>query len=215
MIRALFPEPIVTEVAAAADWIAPLLPEEAEQIRSAGDKRRREFTAGRSCARRALAALGFAEFALLSDAERVPRWPPGVVGSLSHSGRWCGVVVARTGAALGLGLDVEAADPLEPALAPRICTGDELARFRDLPELTGSDWPKLAFSAKEAVYKSYFPLARCPLGFHDVELEIDVRGQRFEAALIRHSAPAAAGRRRFPGRFGIADGYVYTGVHLT
>ncbi len=214
MIEGLFPETVVTVEAGDAHWSGALLPEEEAQIRRAAPRRRRAFTAGRVCAREALERLGFAERPLLSDADRVPCWPPGAVGSISHTGDWCGVAVARAESAVGLGLDVEGDAPLEPRLAPRICSPLELERFGRLPPPPAADWPKLAFSLKEAAYKAYFPLARTFLGFHDLELEVDAETGAFAAQLVRADAPAAAGRRRFCGRYRAAVGFVCAGVVL-
>lgn len=214
MIRELFPESVVTVEATETHWTGTLLPEEEAQIRSAGEKRRREFTAGRLCAREALERLGVRAFPLVSDADRVPRWPPGVVGSISHSASWCGVAVARADAALALGLDVERTGPLGAELEERVCRRAELARFARLPRPATADWPKLAFSAKEAAYKAYYPLARRRLDFHDLELEFDPEAGSFVARLVRDDAPSAAGRRAFAGRFALGECFVYTGVHL-
>lgn len=214
MIAALFPDTVVTVEAGDAHWSGVLLPEEEAQIRRAVPKRRRDFTAGRLCAREALARLGCPPGPLLTDGDRVPRWPPGVVGSISHTAGWCGVAVARTRDAAGIGLDAEGAAPLDPRLVERICTPREREAFGHLPTPPAADWPKLAFSLKEAVYKAYFPLARHFLGFHDVELEIDPVAARFQARLLRADAPAAAGRRQFGGRYAAAGGFVCAGVVL-
>jgi 4'-phosphopantetheinyl transferase EntD len=48
------------------------------------EKRWREFAAGRSCARKALAASGHAPVAVLQGAGREPVWPQGIVGSITH-----------------------------------------------------------------------------------------------------------------------------------
>jgi 4'-phosphopantetheinyl transferase EntD len=214
VIAELFPDSVVTVEAGDAHWNGALLPEEEAQILRAVPKRRRDFTAGRLCAREALARLGLAPGPLLSDADRVPRWPPGVVGSISHTAGWCGVAVARAEQAAGIGLDVEGDAPLDSRLVERICTPGERKAFVRLAPPPAADWPKLVFSLKEAVYKAYFPLARHFLGFHDVELEIDPAASRFEARLLRADAPAAAGRRRFPGRYAASGGFVCAGVLL-
>jgi len=72
--------------------------------------------------------------------------------------------VARSERFAGLGVDVERADPLTAAVAARVCTPRERERLAGLPPPPGSDWTKLVFSAKESVYKCYYPLARTPLG---------------------------------------------------
>jgi len=212
-LRALFPEPVVA-LTAAEGRDAWLHPEEAACIVRAGAKRRREFSAGRSAARRALAQLGVADFALLADADRVPRWPEGVVGSISHCDGCCAVAVARRGPILSLGLDVERAEPLEDELAARICTPRERERTRALAPPAGVDWGKLVFSAKESAYKCYFPLARTMLGFQDMEIEFSPDASRFNARLLLESAPDAGGARRFEGRAAWSRDFVFTGVVL-
>ena len=138
-IRTLFPEPVITLTltGSAAGERADLHPDEAACIARAGVKRRREFAVGRDLARRAFAQLGIEGFALLSDGDRVPRWPEGVVGSISHCAGCCAVVVARRGRILSLGLDVERAERLEDELLARICTPRELERARALPPPAG------------------------------------------------------------------------------
>jgi 4'-phosphopantetheinyl transferase EntD len=215
-IRALFPEPVVTLAAtgSAAAEDAALHPEEEACVARAGVKRRREFATGRRLARRAFAQLGIEGFALLSDSDRVPRWPEGVVGSISHCAGCCAVVVARRGRILSLGLDVERAGPLQEGLLARICTPREIERARALPPPYGVDWGKLAFSAKESAYKCYFPLARKLLGFHDMEVEFSPDATRFEARLLRRDAPRPAGADRFAGSTAWTSDFVLSGVLL-
>lgn len=55
----------------------PLPPREAAALGRAVAVRRREFAAGRTCARRALAALGRPVDDLLRDADGLPAWPDG------------------------------------------------------------------------------------------------------------------------------------------
>ena len=189
-----------------------LLPEEAACIPRALAKRRREFTAGRLCARAALAQLDIHGFPLVVGEARVPVWPAGVVGSISHCRGFCGVAVARAGTVAGLGLDVERADPLEPELVARICTPNERARLR--PQAGAPDPGKLTFCAKESFYKCYFPLTREFLGFQDVEVEFEPELRGFRARLMRATAPAVVGRRELAGRLAWSDTHVFAGVTL-
>ena len=177
-------------------------------------KRRREFAVGRDLARRAFAQLGIEGFALLSDGDRVPRWPEGVLGSISHCAGCCAVVVARSGHILSLGLDVERAERLEDELLARICTPREIERARALPPPEGTDWGKLVFSAKESAYKCYFPLARKLLGFQDMEIEFSADAASFNARLLREDAPGPGGVRCFAGRAAWTPDFVLAGVVL-
>jgi 4'-phosphopantetheinyl transferase EntD len=215
-IRTLFPDPVIVAAAtgSAASEPARLHPDEAACIARAGVKRRREFTLGRSLARRAFAQLGIDGFALLNDGDRVPRWPEGVVGSISHCAGCCAVVVTKRGRILSLGLDVERAEPLDEALLARICIPRELERARALPPPEGVDWGKLVFSAKESAYKSYFPLARTRLGFRDMEIEFSAGARSFNARLLREDVPTPGGAPYLAGRAAWTPEFVLAGVVL-
>ena len=104
---------------------AGLFPEEARAVVNAVETRRQQFTAGRILARRAWQELGIAPQPLVNDEQRVPRWPAGIVGSITHTHGWCAVAVARATEIEFLGTDVEAAQPLDPGLWERICRPEE------------------------------------------------------------------------------------------
>ena len=57
------------------------------------------------------------------------------------------------------------------------------------------DLTTIVFSAKEAIYKATFPLARRWLGFHDVEVDVDVDGETFEALVMAEADHPLAGHR--------------------
>jgi 4'-phosphopantetheinyl transferase EntD len=212
VIASLFEAPVVTVRATEAMAGGQLHPDEAACIRRAVAKRRREFTAGRLCARDALAQLGIHDFPLLVGEGRVPLWPPGVVGSISHCKGYVGVAVARADAVVGLGFDVERAAPLEPELLARICTPRERER---LPASPGVPDPgKLTFCAKESFYKCYFPLTRTFLGFQDVEVEFEPGLRGFRARLVRAQAPSVCGVRELEGRLAWNAAFVCSGVSL-
>jgi 4'-phosphopantetheinyl transferase EntD len=195
----------------------PLHPEEAALARDMGPARRREFAAGRACARRALAALGVADGAVLRGARRAPRWPEGVVGSLTHTGGFCAAAVARSSAFAGLGIDAERDEPLSERALARICSPAEIEALRALPGRSPERWGTLVFSAKESVYKAYFPLTEVFIGFRDAEIALapeTADAGRFEARLVRADVPDAAGRRRFAGRYAIDATRVVTGVAI-
>ncbi|WP_405845207.1 4'-phosphopantetheinyl transferase [Streptomyces platensis] len=61
-----------------------LFPEESQVIALAVDKRRREFTTARSCAREALRRLGHPTVPIPRGRSGAPLWPAGVVGSITH-----------------------------------------------------------------------------------------------------------------------------------
>ncbi len=219
MISKLFPPEVVTVVGSAKEAVSPLHPEEAAAVARASARRRREFAAGRAFARQALARFGVHDFPLRSDAERLPLWPPGIVGSISHCPGRCAVAVARAETVLGIGLDIEAVHRMKPAALDRICTDAERAWLEEPggeegAAWSGVDWATLLFSAKECTYKCYYPLARTRLGFRDVEVEMHPARASFRATLVADDAPAAGGVRSFEGRLGWSAQHVFTGMTL-
>ena len=215
MIASLFP-PGVSVVRDAAELaVEALHPAEARQASRMGEARRAEFQLGRACARRALAHLGYHDFALLNDPKRVPVWPRGVVGSITHCEGLCAVAVARESDLLGIGLDAEPLRTLKPGFLARISNETERRHLATLPPAPGkSDWGLLLFSAKESFYKCYFPLARHFLGFRHAVVDFFPETQSFRARLHSSEAPSAAGTRSMTGRFAVDATHVATAVLL-
>ena len=107
--RALFPPWVEVDERDPRDVDAAsaLMPAEAEALGAVAPKRLREHAAGRLCAHAALGRLGARGAPLLNDADRIPRWPEGVVGTISHTRAWCVAAVARASDARAIGVDVE------------------------------------------------------------------------------------------------------------
>ena len=175
------------DISAAAHEIGRLeeLIEEARQLgfslpaglESAIDKRRREYLAGRISAGRALRRLLGPEASkgeIVGDDDDVPRWPEGVVGSISHGAGFGFAAVAADDRYRGLGVDVERVVSARQAgrLGARVLNEGEMSlRQGGAGGLTEAEMFTLVFSAKESAYKALFPGYRQVLGFSDVELE--------------------------------------------
>jgi len=220
LIETLFPAPVLTLAATPDMWSGTLLPEEEACLSPRAIlKRRREFTAGRVCARAALAMLGVRDRPLLVAADRSPVWPEGIVGSLSHCGDYCGVAVARRGPIAGVGFDVERARPLEGRVASFVCSDEERGRLESLPDLPAGLWAVIVFSAKESAYKCYHPVMKNFLDFHDVRIDLAPRRGEFTARILKARGPAGIvsdpGLTELRGRFAWNDAYVFAGVTLS
>ncbi len=189
-------------------WDAPLLPEEEACVEEAVERRRRQFAAGRACAREALARLGVSPAPLLREPDRSPRWPAGVVGSISHCQGRCAAAVAWGSEFAGLGLDVERRGRVTDRLLPRVATPRERARLA--APGAGEDDATLLFSAKEAVYKCLSRWVSGTLGWHDVEVEF-LAGARIAIRLLRELDGLP---RSLEGRYACADETLATGVVL-
>ncbi len=146
-----------------------LFSEEEPAVARAVAKRRREVAFGRACAREALGR----SIAIPAGAGGAPRWPDGILGSITHTDDEAAAVVAERGDITALGIDLESlahAAHIEDLLATVTSAAERAAMDPALPLAA------LAFSAKEAVYKCLYPTAGQFLDFHDVELAIDPAG---------------------------------------
>ena len=132
-------------------------------IAGAAAKRQGEFLAGRLCAASALQALaGHACYYPARGADNAPCWPPGSLGSITHSHGWAAALVGAQEAWRGLGVDAEPLLTLARAerLAGEILTPAELAHFQHLPADERGAWLTLCFSLKESLFKALYPLVQ-------------------------------------------------------
>lgn len=184
-----------------------LFPEEEEAVGRAVEKRRREFTTGRGCARLALGRLGIEPVAIPGGERGEPLWPEGVVGSITHCRGYRACAVARTGDVLSVGIDAEPHAPLPDGVLGQVAFGSELTMVAAGDG--GVCLDRILFSAKEAIYKTWFPLAQRWLGFEDVELTIDVGAATFHARLlVPGPVVGGAALTEFRGRWAVEDGLV-------
>lgn len=153
---------------------AGLLPAEEPITVGMVAKRRAEFTHGRYCARSAMQRLGVAPTPILKGPDREPLWPPGLVGSISHTASVAAAVVAQENRLRSLGLDMESAEPLADDLLDMICLAQENPT-RD------ERLAKLLFSIKESVYKCLYPLMHEYIDFLEMEVLLSNDGSTFAA----------------------------------
>ncbi|WP_324790366.1 4'-phosphopantetheinyl transferase family protein [Streptomyces sp. H51] len=221
MIEELLPDTVVVVEAHGDDGSepAPLYPEEAAVVAKAVDKRRREFALVRSCARRAMEKLGVPPQPLLPGERGAPVWPTGVAGSMTHCAGYCAAALVRAGDLASLGIDAEPHGPLPEGVLDAVALPAEAARLRrmtaDRPDV---HWDRLLFSAKEAVYKAWFPLTGQWLDFSEADIEVHTDpGDRFSGgfrAALLVPGPLVGGGRvgHFEGRWTVRRGLVATSV---
>lgn len=144
--------------------------------------RRAAFVAGRSAAHAALAELDRDVGSILPGPMREPVWPEGILGSLSHAGEVAVAVAAPTDRTVGIGVDVEVARPA-PELWDQVPRPAERRWLRAIPDPVRRERALMSlFSAKEAVYKAFFPRVGHYFGFSAAELTPVSFG--FEARLV-------------------------------
>ncbi|MEU0959288.1 4'-phosphopantetheinyl transferase superfamily protein [Micromonospora aurantiaca] len=215
-MRDLLPAEVAVAVADAADWAGEVLPAELTALgERAVPGRRRDFTAGRVCARRALGALGLPATPVPAGADRAPIWPPGVVGAITHTRDYCAAAAARATDVRAVGIDAERYRPLSPGVRRKVCRPDEEADLARLPP--GTPWPTVLFSAKETVYKVWHPLVGTWLGFADARVVLDPETGTFHAAIAPArlaAAPVPDPPSAVTGRFAVDDDLVRTAAVL-
>jgi 4'-phosphopantetheinyl transferase EntD len=208
MIETLVPAAACVETFSDAPESA-MFPIEAAAVAGAVAERRREFGTVRHCARNALLQIGVPAVPILPDSDRAPRWPAGVVGSMTHCAGYRAAAVARSGELRGVGIDAEPHAALPAEALELVLRGEERARLPALASARpGVHWDRVLFCAKEAVYKAWFPLTRRWLDFADVSTTPHIDGT-FRARL------AGVDPDSFSGRWVVDRGLVVAATAVT
>ncbi|MFH8979038.1 4'-phosphopantetheinyl transferase [Streptomyces sp. NPDC017890] len=219
MIEELLPKTVAV-AEAFGDPAVPLalFAEEAAYVARSVPARQAEFRTVRACAREALGQLGLAPAPILPGTRGAPRWPASVVGSMTHCAGYRAAAVAFAEDVVTVGVDAEPdrplpdADVLEAVTLPaeRVMLAGLAARRPDI------SWDRLLFSAKESVYKAWYPLTERPLDFDEARITVDPESGGFSARLLV-PGPVVAGTRLtgFRGAWLAREGLVVTAIALT
>jgi len=146
-----------------------LFSEERDGLGVVVDKRLREFTTGRACARKSLLKLGIPPCPIRIGPRREPIWPKGIVGSITHCSGCCAAAVARSLDLCSIGIDAEENLPLGEGVLEVIASPQEQTEIRTLGG-SGLHWDRLLFSAKESVFKAWYGLAGQWLDFSECDI---------------------------------------------
>ncbi|MGW1491950.1 4'-phosphopantetheinyl transferase family protein [Streptomyces sp. NPDC002402] len=213
MIERILPSVIAAHHAFGDAVDAELFPQEAAVVAAAVAARRREFATVRRCARESLATLGIPPMPLLPGERGAPLWPRGTVGSMTHCPGYRAAAVARADEITALGIDAEPHQPLPEGVLDAISLPEERAHLSSL----GADrhWDRLLFSAKESVYKTWFPLTHRWLDFHEASVSFQPAERTFIAELLVPGPRIGEDEvRRFHGRWLVDQGIVLTAIAL-
>ncbi|MBV2355363.1 4'-phosphopantetheinyl transferase superfamily protein [Streptomyces sp. J2-1] len=241
MIEELLPPSVVAvetfgDAEADEDALYPdaLHPEERALVARAVPKRRREFTAVRVCARRCMEKLGLEPRPVPTGERGAPVWPEGIAGTMTHCDGYRAAALVRTADLASLGIDAEPHGPLPEGVFDTVALPTERDRHRELsaahPEV---HWDRLLFSAKESVYKAWFPLTRAWLDFSEADITLTpgpsapgaapgtsggrvppARGTFHARLLVPGPLVGGARLSGFEGRWLIGGGLVLTAVSV-
>ncbi|WP_137724851.1 4'-phosphopantetheinyl transferase Npt [Prescottella subtropica] len=197
-------------------------PQEASLIARAVEKRRREFTSARHCARQAMTQLGVEPGPVLRGENGSPVWPKGVVGSLTHCDGYRAAVLGYALAVRSVGIDAEPNGPLPDGVLDAVSLPAERERLATRSSAP-VHWDRLLFCAKEATYKAWFPLTGRWLGFEDAHITFtegtttsDGTSGSFRSRLLVPGTVTDGGAplASFDGRWLVAGGLVVTAISV-
>jgi len=131
---------VVAACGRVADHTASLLAAERVGLGRMAEVRRAEYSSGRRVARQALGLLGIADCSVTARG-RLPVWPAGVVGSITHSRTLALAMVGRDGDVAGIGVDLEQESRVNERVATRVLVPAERE------SLAQQDWRTMLFAA--------------------------------------------------------------------
>jgi 4'-phosphopantetheinyl transferase EntD len=189
---------------------------EAAVVANAAAERRREFGTVRYCARNALLQIGVPAVPVLPDVDGAPRWPVGVVGSMTHCEGYRAAAVAPIGPVFGVGIDAEPHAAVPNVALDLILRDEERARLLMLADASPDlHWDRILFCVKEAVYKAWFPLTRRWLEFADVSTTVYPDGTFWARLCVRGSRVAGVDLNVFGGRWVVGRGLVVAATSVS
>jgi 4'-phosphopantetheinyl transferase EntD len=157
--------------------------------------RRETFRLGRAAAHGALQALDRDEGPILTGPGRAPIWPAGIAGAISHVSGLGIALVAPTTDTDGVGVDIEEAGESQPELEGQVPRPEELA-WLDRTDRADRDCLLLSlFSAKESLFKAFYPRVGSFFGFEAAALVPAAGG--FTARLVADLDPDYPSERAF------------------
>jgi len=194
-----------------------LLPEEQALAESFGSqKKRAEFVLGRICAHVALSRFGLEYEPILRNPEsREPCWPDSIWGSITHSKGFAAVAVGLKKEISGIGIDLESfSKSIDFKIRHHICVDSELKWLESLSPKQANRALRIIFSAKESIFKCFYPCTKTYLNFKDAAVSVNEAEKKFSFNILK-SFPNI-NLQIFPihGRYAEMDKMLLTSVYI-
>lgn len=178
-------------------------------------KRKRDYLGGRLCAQKAIFDLqGYLCNSISINEDRSPKWPIGLVGSITHSNSFISAVVGNNQDMCGIGIDIEEIIPSSKEQDLRsliLCNSELLNRLFNTIE--SNLLLTIIFSAKESIFKCLYPITKVPFYFLDVEIvSIDFQKKEFVFRLNKDLSLDFQSRYESKGFFYQVRNSILTGV---
>ena len=194
-----------------------LHPEEEKISASFGSsKRRAEFSLGRYCARRALSKFELESVPILRNTEsREPYWPKSVRGSITHSEGFAAAAVGLAKDVSGIGIDLESLSRVvDFNIRKHVCVEKEREFIESLTAEQAKRYLRIIFSAKESIFKCFFPISQTYLSFQDAAIIIDEKKFEFSFVLSKACFGITSAGFQHSGRFSIKDDLLLTSIYI-
>jgi 4'-phosphopantetheinyl transferase EntD len=134
---------------------------------------------------------------------------------MTHCEGYRAAAVARSNELGGIGIDAEPHGPLPAEALELLLRDEERAALGALADAEPTlHWGRIAFCAKEAVFKAWFPLTRRWLGFDDVSTTVDTDGTFAARVLVRGTRVGDPELEAFTGRWAVDHGLVVAATSI-
>ena len=179
-------------------------------------KRRAEFSLGRYCAHRALSKFELESVPILRNTEsREPYWPKSVRGSITHSEGFAAAAVGLAKDVSGIGIDLESLSRIvDFNIRRHVCVEKEREFMESLAAEQANRYLRIIFSAKESIFKCFFPISQTYLYFQDAEIIIDENNSEFSFSLSKACTGITSAGFQHSGRFSIKDDLLLTSIYI-
>ncbi len=174
-----------------------------EKLKSAVNKRKAEYLAGRYCAHSALDLISAPMSVIECDDNRCPIWPKGVFGSISHSNESAVAVISRETLFSGIGIDLEqkvALKTMNNIKSHILYHNDE--QFLQQSSIDEQTVFTLIFSIKESFFKAAYPVVKKYFDFDAVRMTaLDFSNKLFELEVMEDLHPNITKGIQYQGQF--------------
>ncbi|MBL4579900.1 MAG: 4'-phosphopantetheinyl transferase superfamily protein, partial [SAR324 cluster bacterium] len=146
---------------------------------------------------------------------REPYWPKSVRGSITHSEGFAAAAVGLAKDVSGIGIDLESLSRVvDFNIRRHVCVDKEREFLESLPTEQANRYLRIIFSAKESIFKCFFPISQTYLYFQDAEIIIDDKNSEFSFLLSKACNGITSAGFQHSGRFSIKDDLLLTSIYI-
>jgi 4'-phosphopantetheinyl transferase EntD len=188
-----------------------------DTVHSYHPEKLKDYQLGRLCAAKAFQMYSNDTISCLdlpSNSDRSPKWPDGIVGSISHSKDYVAAVVSNASDLAGIGIDLEIMGRAKLELTAHLKTSKDLIFH---PDFSDKELLTLIFSAKESLYKALYPIVKQFFGFEAAAItHINFSQSTFTCELLKDLSAEFGPHSRsvFEGRFYLEDNHCLTAIEV-